>query len=115
VLQSVTVVNKDTQKQENLPGEAVFVFIGAVPRTEFIREKIVCDNAGFVFTGLDLMQDGKRPKGWSLPRDPFIFETSVPGIFAVGDVRHGSVKRVAAAIGEGSASLQSIHRYLSTV
>ena len=61
------------------------------------------------------MENGSRPKGWRLKRDPYLFETSVPGVFAVGDVRHGSVKRVAAAIGEGSACLQSIHRYLSTV
>jgi thioredoxin reductase (NADPH) len=115
VLQSVTIENKDTDKIENLQGEAMFVFIGAVPRSEFTRALVTCDSGGFVLTGPDLMVDGNRPKGWSLKRDPYLFETSTPGIFAVGDVRHGSVKRVAAAIGEGSASLQSIHRYLSTV
>jgi thioredoxin reductase (NADPH) len=93
----------------------MFIFIGAVPRTEFIRDYVEVDRAGFILTGPDLLVEGKRPKGWRLNRDPYLLETSVPGIFAVGDVRHGSVKRVAAAIGEGSASLQSIHRYLGTV
>jgi thioredoxin reductase (NADPH) len=86
-----------------------------VPRSKLIADLVVRDGAGFILTGPDLMENGNRPKGWRLKRDPYLFETSLPGIFAVGDVRHGSVKRVAAAIGEGSATLQSIHRYLSTV
>jgi thioredoxin reductase (NADPH) len=93
----------------------MFIFIGAVPRTDFVTETILCDRSGFVVTGPDLMANGKRPQGWSLKRDPYLLETSIPGIFAAGDVRHGSVKRVATAIGEGSATLQSIHRYLNTV
>jgi thioredoxin reductase (NADPH) len=114
-LESVLVVNKDTEETQELEGAAMFVFIGAVPRTDLVESLVERDNAGFIMTGPDLMQNGSRPKGWRLKRDPYLFETSVPGIFAVGDVRHGSVKRVAAAIGEGSACLQSIHRYLSTV
>lgn len=114
-LNSVLVMNKDTEETEEVEGAAMFVFIGAVPRSNLVDGLVERDRAGFVLTGPDLIENGDRPKGWRLKRDPYIFETSVPGIFAVGDVRHGSVKRVAAAIGEGSACLQSIHRYLSTV
>ncbi len=115
ILESVTVRNKDTEESQKLEGAAMFIFIGAVPRSKLIADLVARDGAGFVLTGPDLMKNGNRPKGWRLKRDPYLFETSLPGIFAVGDVRHGSVKRVAAAIGEGSATLQSIHRYLSTV
>jgi thioredoxin reductase (NADPH) len=114
-LRSVIVYNKDTNKSQTLDGAAVFIFIGAVPRTDFITNILKCDRAGFIITGPDLMSNGSRPRGWVLKRDPYLLETSIPGIFAAGDVRHGSVKRVATAIGEGSASLQSIHRYLGTV
>lgn len=114
-LNSIVVLNKDTNETRTLDGAAMFIFIGAVPRTDFITEMIKCDSSGFIITGPDLMSNGSRPKGWKLKRDPYLLETSIPGIFAAGDVRHGSVKRVATAIGEGSASLQSIHRYLSTV
>jgi thioredoxin reductase (NADPH) len=114
-LHSVVIYNKDSNESQTLDGAAIFVFIGAVPRTDFITEVIKCDNSGFIFTGPDLLSNGSRPNGWKLKRDPYLLETSIPGIFASGDVRHGSVKRVATAIGEGSASLQSIHRYLSTV
>jgi thioredoxin reductase (NADPH) len=114
-LSSVKVVNRDTEETQELEGAAMFVFIGAVPRSNLVNEMVERDGAGFILTGPDLMENGDRPKDWRLKRDPYLFETSVPGIFAVGDVRHGSVKRVAAAIGEGSACLQSIHRYLSTV
>ena len=71
--------------------------------------------ADFILTGPDLIRDGQRPKGWTLDRDPFLLETNVPGIFAVGDVRHGSVKRVASGVGEGSVAVQFIHQYLSKV
>ena len=98
-----------------MPGAAMFVFIGAMPRTELVGDLVERDRAGFVLTGADLMKDGKPPKGWPLKRDPFLLETSVPGIFAAGDVRHGSIKRVAAAIGEGSACVQFAHQYLKTV
>jgi thioredoxin reductase (NADPH) len=73
------------------------------------------DAKGFVLTGPDLMKDGKRPHGWTLDRDPALLETSVPGIFAVGDVRHGSVKRVASGVGEGSIAVQLVHQYLATM
>ena len=73
------------------------------------------DDGGFILTGPDLMHGAERPKGWMLDRDPFLLETNVPGIFAVGDVRHGSVKRVASGVGEGSVGVQFIHQYLSKV
>jgi thioredoxin reductase (NADPH) len=114
-LESVRVYNREKDEREELPGRGMFIFIGAAPHTEFIQEVIACDSAGFILTGPDLMEDGKRPKGWTPQRDPYLLETSLPGVFAAGDVRHGSVKRVATAIGEGSACLQSIHRYLATV
>ena len=114
-LEKVTVVNKDTKEEKTLIGAGMFIFIGAQPRSQFLGDIVMRDGGGFILTGPDLMRNGARPKGWPLQRDPYLLETSVPGIFAAGDVRHGSVKRVAAAIGEGSASLQSIHRYLRTV
>jgi thioredoxin reductase (NADPH) len=73
------------------------------------------DQQGFILTGRDLMVDGKRPKGWTVNRDPFLYETSVPGVFAAGDARHGSGKRVASAVGEGSATVGMIHQYLQSV
>ena len=93
----------------------MFVFIGSRPRTDIVAGVVERDAQGFILTGRDLMVDGKRPKGWKLDRDPFLFETSVPGIFAAGDARFGSGKRVASAVGEGSATVSMIHQYLSTV
>ena len=84
-------------------------------RTEILADLVARDAQGFVLTGRDLMVDGRRPEGWPADRDPFPYETSVPGIFAAGDARHGSGKRVAAAVGEGSATVGMIHEYLQTV
>ena len=86
-----------------------------LPRTDWLGDLVERDERGFILTGPDLMRDGQRPKGWTLDRDPFLLETNVPGIFAVGDVRHGSVKRVASGVGEGSVAVQFIHQYLSKV
>jgi thioredoxin reductase (NADPH) len=93
----------------------MFIFIGALPRTDWLGEVIERDERGFILTGADLVKAGEHPKGWTLDRDPFLLETNVPGIFAVGDVRHGSVKRVASGVGEGSVAVQFIHQYLSKV
>jgi thioredoxin reductase (NADPH) len=114
-LEAVQVKDRDSGGTRRLEGAAIFVFIGAIPRTEIIGDVLARDRAGFILTGADLVQDGKRPATWTLKRDPFLLETSVPGIFAAGDVRHGSIKRVAAAIGEGSACVQFAHQYLRTV
>jgi len=114
-LEEVSVLCSDTNKVERVPASAMFIFIGALPRTDWLAGTIERDERGFILTGPDLMQGGQRPKGWALDRDPFLLETNVPGIFAVGDVRHGSVKRVASGVGEGSVAVQFIHQYLSKV
>jgi thioredoxin reductase (NADPH) len=93
----------------------MFIFIGAAPRTALCADLVLRDAQGFVLTGRDMMTEGRRPASWTATRDPFLFETSVPGIFCAGDARYGSSKRVAAAVGEGSATVSMIHQYLQTV
>ena len=114
-LQEISVLCSDTGKVERVPANSVFIFIGALPRTDWLAGVVERDDRGFLLTGSDLVFDGQRPKGWTLERDPFLLETNVPGIFAVGDVRHGSVKRVASGVGEGAVAVQFIHQYLSKV
>ena len=114
-LEEISVLCSDTSKVERVPASAMFIFIGALPRTDWLGTLIERDERGFILTGPDLLRDAKGPKGWTLDRDPFLLETNVPGIFAVGDVRHGSVKRVASGVGEGSVAVQFIHQYLSKV
>lgn len=114
-LEEISFLCSDTGKVERVPANAMFIFIGAMPQTEWLDGLVERDKFGFLLTGPDLIRDGQRPKGWSLDRDPFLLETNVPGIFAVGDVRHGSVKRVASGVGEGSVGVQFIHQYLSKV
>ncbi len=114
-LEEISVLCSDTNKIERVPASSMFIFIGALPRTDWLAGVVERDERGFVLTGPDLMRGGQHPKGWGLERDPFLLETNVPGIFAVGDVRHGSVKRVASGVGEGSVAVQFIHQYLSKV
>jgi len=114
-LEEISVLCSDTNKIERVPATSMFIFIGALPRTDWLGDAIERDDRGFILTGPDLMQAGQRPKKWTPERDPFLLETNVPGIFAVGDVRHGSVKRVASGVGEGSVAVQFIHQYLSKV
>jgi thioredoxin reductase (NADPH) len=114
-LEEISVLCSDTGKTERVPASAMFIFIGALPRTDWLTNLVERDDRGFVLTGPDLIRNGQRPKNWKLDRDPFLLETNVPGIFAVGDVRHGSVKRVASGVGEGSVAVQFVHQYLSKV
>ena len=98
---------------------SVFVFIGAVPGTEWLPDAILRDDKGFILAGPDLQTPemkatGKFAKMWKQDRDPYLLETSVPGVFVAGDVRHGSVKRAASAVGEGSIAVQFAHQYLAS-
>jgi thioredoxin reductase (NADPH) len=114
-LEEISFLCSDTNKIERVPASAMFIFIGALPRTDWLADLVERDERGFILTGPDLIREGQYPKGWALERDPFLLETNVPGLFAVGDVRHGSVKRVASGVGEGSVAVQFIHQYLSKV
>jgi thioredoxin reductase (NADPH) len=114
-LEEISFLCSDTNKIERVPANSMFIFIGALPRTDWLGNIVERDKLGFILTGPDLIRNGERPEGWALDRDPFLLETNVPGIFAVGDVRHGSVKRVASGVGEGSVAVQFIHQYLSKV
>ncbi len=114
-LEEVSVLCSNTRQTERGPANAMFIFIGALPRTNWLADVVERDERGFILTGPDLIRDGQRTKGWTLDRDPFLLETNVPGMFAVGDVRHGSVKRVASGVGEGSVAVQFVHQYLSKV
>lgn len=114
-LGSVTLTNTATGEVSERPACGLFIFIGTAPRTRMVADLVQLDPQGFILTGPDLMGDGKRPRGWMPDRDPYLFETSVPGIFAAGDARSGSGKRVASAVGEGSATVRLVHSYLETV
>jgi thioredoxin reductase (NADPH) len=114
-LEAISIHCADSNETERLNANSLYVFIGAEPRTDWLAGVIERDERGFILTGADLLHGGKRPRGWPLERDPYWMETSVPGIFAAGDVRHGSVKRVASGVGEGSIAVQFIHQYLGAV
>jgi thioredoxin reductase (NADPH) len=98
---------------ETVPASALFVLIGAEPRTGWLPEEIQRDKRGFVVTGQDLLRDGRSPEGWPLARPPLHVETSIPGVFAAGDVRYGSVKRVASAVGEGAIAISAVHEHFA--
>jgi thioredoxin reductase (NADPH) len=100
-----------------VPASALFVFIGAAPRTEWVADVLMRDPRGFILSGPDLPRtpDAKRPTGWPLDREPLLLETSMPGVFVAGDVRHGSVKRVASAVGEGAMAVQLVHQFRRTM
>lgn len=114
-LEAIAVRCSTTGEVQKLPANALFIFIGAAPGTEWLAGVIERDEKGFLLSGPDLIRDGKPPKGWPLERDPWLLEASVPGIFLAGDVRCRSIKRVASGVGEGANAVQFVHQYLSTV
>ena len=114
-LEAISVHCSVTNEVNKVPANSLFIMIGAAPNTDWLANIVERDERGFILSGPALMRDGKRPKGWQLGRDPGLLETSVPGVFVVGDVRHGSVKRVASGVGEGSIAISFVHQYLSRV
>lgn len=110
-VESIVLANKDTDQRETRQASALFVFVGAIPHTDFLEGTVALNQRGFVYTGSDVLAFSDE---WSLDRDPFALETSVPGVFAAGDVRDGAVRRVASAVGEGSVSVTFVHRYLDS-
>jgi thioredoxin reductase (NADPH) len=113
-LRAITVVNRRTGEQVRIGTSWLFICIGGEPRTAWAKEVgIVRDGDGYLVTGPDLLVNGQTPPGWPLDRYPYYLETSVPGVFAAGDVRHGSIKRCASAVGEGAMAVAFVHRYLA--
>jgi len=112
-LEAISVHCSTSGETTVVPATSLFIFIGAEPKTEWLHGLVERDDKGFILTGPDLKRNGKLPAGWGLARDPDLLETNVPGVFAAGDVRRGSVKRVASGVGEGSIAIQFIHRYLA--
>jgi len=114
-LEAISIACAQSGAVDRVTANSLFVFIGAAPRTDWLDGFVERDERGFILTGSDVMRQGRRPMGWTPDRDPFLLETCVPGVFAVGDVRHGSVKRVASGVGEGSIAIQFVHAHLAKV
>jgi len=111
-LEAITIADA-AGSRETLPTRFLFIFIGAQPRTDWLAGNVERDEHGFILSGPDLQHGGRKPRDWSLEREPFLLETSTPGIFVAGDVRRGSMKRVASSVGEGATAVQFIRQYLS--
>jgi thioredoxin reductase (NADPH) len=112
-LHQIEVTNCEDGTAQKIDTRRLFVCIGGAPNTAWAKDtNIIRDPAGYLVTGSDLLQEGRLPECWGLEREPFFLETSVPGSFAAGDVRHNSVKRVASAVGEGAMAVTFVHRYL---
>jgi thioredoxin reductase (NADPH) len=114
-VEELVIKNRLTNENTTLPAAAIFVFIGALPQSDIVKDLVMLDNKGFVLTGRDLIKDGKLPPQWKLEREPFLLETSIPGIFAAGDVHLGTNHRVASAVGEGGIAIAAIESYLKTL
>jgi thioredoxin reductase (NADPH) len=113
-LEAILIEDRRTGERRRQPTDALFVFIGADAQTSWLPREVICDERGYICTGRDVTDLVASQNGeWPLERDPFLLETSVPGIFAVGDVRHGSIKRVASGVGEGSMAIAFVHQYFS--
>ena len=108
----ITIQNNKSGEQESVPASALLIYAGAVPRTDWLAGIVERDAQGYIISGQHLMLDGKRPTGWTADRDPFYLETSVPGIFVAGDVRHRSAKGVTSGVGEGAMAVKLVHQYL---
>jgi thioredoxin reductase (NADPH) len=114
ILRSITITNRQTGQQQTFATRWLFVSIGGVPHTDWAESVgIVRDESGYLVTGPDLLLNGLLPNSWPLDRHPYYLETNMPGVFAAGDVRHGSVKRCASAVGEGAMAVTFVHRYLA--
>jgi thioredoxin reductase (NADPH) len=111
-LERLTLADANTGSTQTVDAQWMFVFIGAAPLTGWLDGVVARDDRGFVLAGPDLSPAGQRPRGWPLQRPPYHLETSVPGVFAAGDVRAESAKRVASAVGEGAMAVMLVHRYL---
>lgn len=114
-LEAISILCSSSGETQTVPAASLFIFIGAAPQTEWLHEAVERDEKGFILTGGDLMKAGKPPKSWSLEREPWLLEASVPGIFVAGDVRYRSIKRVASGVGEGANAVQFVHQYLGSV
>jgi thioredoxin reductase (NADPH) len=114
-LERIVIKNSASGETEIVPTQALFILIGAAPHTDWLEGVVERDERGFILSGPDLPKHGERPKGWKLARDPYLLEASIPGVFVAGDVRHGSIKRCASAVGEGSIAVQFVHQYLREV
>jgi len=110
--ETITIQDNKTCSTETVPASALLIYAGAVPRTDWLAGVVERDAQGYVVSGQHLMLEGKRPTGWTLERDPFYLETSVPGIFVAGDVRHRSAKGVTSGVGEGAMAVKLVHQYL---
>src|SRR5262249_40504716 len=112
VLEHLTLLDRASGETERVPASSLFIMIGAEPRTGWLPQRVARDEQGYLLTGVDLIQHRSLPASWPLERAPLSLETSAPGIFAIGDVRHGSTKRVAAGVGEGSVVVAELQRLL---
>jgi thioredoxin reductase (NADPH) len=111
-VEAITLESVEAGKTEAREASALFIFVGAVPHSSFLEGTVEMNDRGFVYTGPDVLAFSDA---WPLERDPLPLETSVPGVFAAGDIRHGAIRRVASAVGEGSVAVSFVHRYLATV
>jgi thioredoxin reductase (NADPH) len=114
-LEQIVIKNSKSGEMQTLDAAALFVFIGVRPQSQIVADLVMCSEKGYILTGPDLMMDKKPPRDWTLERDPYLLETSVPGIFAAGDVRFGTNHRVASAVGEGAIAMASIKEYLKSL